>query len=73
MVDDNRPLVEQFTNVDWINAVRNEAGLDYQSRIPEATQANVQDVIQTLWTYKPYMNQFIDVLVNRIGLVLFQE
>lgn len=73
MVDDNRPLVEQFTNVDWLNAVRNEAGLDYQSRIPEATQANVQDVIQTLWTYKPYMNQFIDVLVNRIGLVLFQE
>lgn len=72
MVTDTRPLVDQFTNVDWLNAVRNEAGLDYQSRIPEATQANVQDVVQTLWAYKPYMNQFIDVLVNRIGLVLFQ-
>lgn len=73
MVFDNRPLVDTFSNVDWLNAVRNEAGYDYQSRIPEATQANVQDVVQSLWNYKPQMNQFIDVLVNRIGLVLFSE
>jgi len=73
MPSDDRPLVERFTNIDWLNAVRNEAGLDYQNRIPEATQANVQDVIQNLWGYKSYMNQFIDVLVNRIGLVLFAE
>lgn len=73
MVTDTRPLMDQFNNVDWLNAVRNEAGLDYQNRIPEATQANVQQVVQTLWQYKSYMNQFIDVLVNRIGLVLFQE
>lgn len=73
MASDNRPLVDTFSNVDWLNVVRNDAGYDYQSRIPEATQANVQDVIQTLWTYKPQMNQFVDVLVNRIGLVLFSE
>lgn len=73
MVTDTRPLVEGFNNVDWLNAVRNEAGLDYQHRIPEATQANVQEVVSTLWKYKPYMNQFIDTLVNRIGLVIFQE
>lgn len=73
MVTDTRPLIENVNNVDWLNAVRNEAGIDYQSRIPEATQANVQEVVATLWKYKPYMNQFIDSLVNRIGLVLFQE
>lgn len=73
MPNDDRPLIEDYTNIDWLNAVRNDAGLDYRDRIPEATQANIQDVIQTLWTYKPYMNKFIDVLVNRIGLVLFSE
>lgn len=73
MPNDDRPLVEDFTNADWMNAVRNDAGLDYQSRIPEVTQANIQDVVQTLWTYKPYLNKFVDTLVNRIGLVIFTE
>jgi hypothetical protein len=73
MVIDLRPLREDLTNVDWLNAVRNEAGYDYQRRVPEATQANVQQVIQSLYTYKPLMNQFIDALVNRIGLVIFQN
>lgn len=73
MPNDERPLVEDFTNADWLNAVRNDAGIDYQSRIPEATQANIQDVVQTLWTYRPYMNKFVDTLINRIGLVLFVE
>ena len=73
MVVDLRPLREDLTNVEWLNAVRNEAGYDYQRRVPEATQANVQTVIQSLYTYKPLMNQFIDALVNRIGLVIFQN
>lgn len=73
MPNDDRPLVEDFTNVEWLNAVRNDMGLDYQHRIPEATQANIQDVVQTLWKYKPYLNKFVDGLINRIGLVLFVE
>jgi hypothetical protein len=73
MVVNLRPLRDDFTNVEWLNAVRNEAGYDYQRRVPEATQANVQQVIQSLYTYKPLMNQFIDALVNRIGLVIFQN
>jgi hypothetical protein len=56
-----------------MNAIRNEAGYDYQRRIPEATQANIQQNIQMLFNYKPLMNQFIDALVNRIGLVIFQN
>jgi hypothetical protein len=73
MVIDLRPLRDDLTNVEWLNAVRNEAGYDYQRRVPEATQANVQQVIQSLYSYKPLMNQFIDALVNRIGLVIFQN
>lgn len=73
MVFDSRELIDTPSNVDWLNAFRNELGYDYQSRIPEATQANVQDVVQKLWTFKPQMNQFLDALVNRIGLVIFSE
>lgn len=73
MVVNLRPLRDDLTNVEWLNAVRNEAGYDYQRRVPEATQANVQTVIQNLFNYKPLMNQFIDALVNRIGLVIFQN
>lgn len=73
MAFDSRELINSPSNADWLNAIRNELGYDYQSRIPEATQANVQDVVQKLWTFKPQMNQFIDALVNRIGLVIFQE
>jgi hypothetical protein len=73
MVVNLRPLRDDLTNVEWLNAVRNEAGYDYQRRVPEATQANVQQVIQSLYTYKPLMNQFVDALVNRIGLVIFQN
>lgn len=73
MVVNLRPLREDLTNVEWMNAVRNEAGYDYQRRIPEATQANIQQNIQLLFNYTPLMNQFIDTLVNRIGLVIFQN
>lgn len=70
---DIRPLRDDVTNVEWLNAIRNEAGYDYQRRIPEATQANVQDVVQNLMEFRPLMNEFINVLVNRIGLVLFKN
>lgn len=73
MVVNLRPLRDDLTNVEWMNAVRNEAGYDYQRRVPEATQANLQNTIQTLFNYTPLMNQFIDALVNRIGLVIFQN
>jgi hypothetical protein len=56
------------SNVDIFNAIRKNATIDYQRRIPAATKANVQDTIQNLLDYRPQMNEFIDSLVNRIGL-----
>lgn len=56
------------SNVDIFNAIRKNATVDYQRRIPAATKANVQDTIQNLLDYRPQMNEFIDALVNRIGL-----
>ena len=60
------------SNVDIFNAVRKYATVDYQRRIPAATQANVQDTIHNLLTYRPQMNEFIDSLVNRIGAEIYK-
>ena len=48
----------------WLNATN-----DFQQRIPEPTQSNIQQVVQTLFDpmNKMYYNQFIDALVMRIG------
>lgn len=72
MVKDIRPLKDNMHNADWLNAVRNTAGPDYQSRVPEATQANVEQVINDLWQVPALRNQFIDGLINRIGMVLYK-
>lgn len=53
-----------------LNAIRNEASTDYQRRIPEATKANIHDTVNALYQYQAQRNEFIDALVNRIGLVL---
>lgn len=70
---DIREFRPDVSNAEILNAIRNEAGYDYQRRVPEATQANVQDVIHNLMTNQPLRNEFIDSLVNRIGLVLFKN
>lgn len=53
-----------------LDRIRNRASSDYRARIPEATQAGVQATMQKLMEYRPMRNEFIDALVNRIGLVV---
>lgn len=72
MVKDIRFLKENMHNADWLNAVRNEQGPVYQARVPEATQANITEVVQNLWNVPDLRNQFIDSLINRIGLTLYK-
>ena len=57
-------------NPDVLNAIRNGASLDYQRRIPAATQANISELLGTLTKYRPLYNEFCDALINRIGLVV---
>lgn len=73
MTLDVRPFKPTVDNVDIMNAVRKNATVDYQRRIPEATKANVQQTVQGLLSNRPSMNEFIDVLVNRIGMVIFKN
>lgn len=62
--------LKNTNNVAILNAIRYDASIGYQNRIPEATKANVQDTVKSLVSYRPHFNEFVDALVNRIGLVM---
>lgn len=70
---DIRPLKPNTSNVDILNAIRKNASPDYQRRIPEATKAGIQKNLQNMVDYRPAWNEFVDQLVNRIGLVLVKN
>lgn len=53
-----------------LNAIRASASEDYQNRVPVATQTNLAEVGNPILTYSATMNEFLNLLVNRIGLVI---
>lgn len=69
MALDVRPL-KPASNALMLDAIRNEGTSEYQRRIPNATKAGVQTTLKQLQTYRPMWNEFLDALVNRIGLVV---
>lgn len=60
MAVDNHTILHNI----WLNGTN-----DFQQRIPEPTQSNISQVIQTLFDpmNKMYYNQFMDALIMRIG------
>lgn len=60
-------------NVEVLNAIRGVATNAYQSRIPEATRANINDTVSLIMNHTPTRNEFISALVNRIGRVIARD
>lgn len=60
-------------NVRILNAIRDVASADYQSRIPAATISNIQAVGNAILSYTATMNEFLNALVNRIALTIIQS
>ena len=58
---------------DLLNAIRHDATLDYQNRIPIATSGAIQETVRTLQSYRPAWNEFVDALINRIGLTVVRS
>lgn len=70
------PVVPEFIphdNTDIYNSIRKNASIDYQRRVPDATKANVQSLLLNVMNYRPTQNEFIDALVNRIGLEIYKS
>lgn len=71
-VMDTRPFVAP-DNTTILNAIRNTATPAYQARIPAADKADIQNTLRNLLNNRPSMNEFVDALVNRIGLEIFKN
>lgn len=67
-----------INGVEVLNSIRstimaNGSVIDYADRIPEATQDNLKDIGKALFSYEPAMNQFLNELINRIGMVYVHD
>lgn len=58
------------SNADVINKVRANASMDFRSRVPATTKANLAKTLSQIQDYEPLWNEFQSVLINKIGLVL---
>lgn len=63
--------MSKVENKDMLNAIRNEASLEYQNNIPEATGLNDLQIFRALESFPTAKNEFINSLTNRVGKQLF--
>jgi hypothetical protein len=72
MVADAFVLRDDLPNTEILDAIRGASSTDYQTRIPSADKAGLRDTIQALMdpANRRWKNEFIDGLVNRIGLTI---
>lgn len=56
-----------------LNSIRAEGSEDYQNRIPEASQANFNEIGVALQTYTVLRNEFCDALINKIGKTILEK
>lgn len=59
--------------VNVLNVIRQNATAVYQDRIPAATAENLHEVGDAILTYEAQTNEFVNALVNRIGLVILNN
>lgn len=62
-------MAETMSNINMLNAVRSRMSLDYRDRVPEATQENLNDIINTLTDpYNPTArDELVPALVELIA------
>lgn len=63
-------LKENTRNEDILNALRHVTTPAYQTAIPEATRENIHEVVQNLMSHTVHKNEFINALVNQIGMIV---
>ena len=59
--------------VDILNAIRNDASLSFQERVPAATQEDIKEYGSAILQFEALQNEFVDALVNRIGKVILSS
>lgn len=59
--------------VKLLNTIRANSSAVYQDRIPEATAENIHDVGDAILSFEAQANEFVNALINRIGLVILNN
>ena len=62
-----------MSNVELANLARSGMSLSAQERIPEVTKGNLALTFETMNEYRPLLDEFLHVLIQRIGLTIFQN
>lgn len=60
-------------SISVLNNIRNNASQEYQDRIPEATQENIQSVGNALQSYTLLYNEFSTALLCKIGKTMIES
>lgn len=60
-------------SIDILNNIRANASDEYQTRVPEATQANIIAVGNAFETYTVLYNEFAEALFNKIGKTIIES
>lgn len=53
-----------------LNSIRNNASFDYQKSVPIATPENIREIGNIIYNLPALKNEFLNTLINRIGLVI---
>lgn len=69
----NKSVSVEASNAAIANAVRANASDAYRQRIPEISDNQLTKTMATLRDYPTLWNEFIEVLVQRVGLTLFRQ
>ncbi len=71
------PKIITRTNasVDVINAIRNDASMDYRNHVPIATPDadSIRKIGAIIMDYPALQNEFLEALINRIGKVIIES
>ena len=65
-----KPFKPDTPNYKVLNAIRHEMLPEYQSRIPKATQADIQASMKAITKYTPIYNEFVNTIINKVGLTI---
>lgn len=65
-----QPWDPNTSNEEIIRAIRHDASSQYQRYIPDAIKGDVSETLKQLNNYKPLMNEFVEAIVNKIGLTI---
>ena len=62
-----------ITTAALLNSIRNLASTDYADRIPAATKTNITAVGNAITSYAPSANEFLNILINKIGKTIISN